>query len=233
MFVRQWYSSTVQWWKGLRPSAQALVAVVGLAGLFKVGAQVAIQIRPRITPPGVGFLLHSRARRYYRNTSRTFRPLQLCNGLRVLEVGGGTGFFTVPLAERVGPDGAVYSVELQRGMLAQQKKRVGASGAANAWLHQANALDLPFADSSFDRAVLIALLPMLSDKRRALQEIRRVLKPGGLLAVSEELPEPEYVPPIVTRRWGRQAGFEEVAVHREPWFYTVVFRNAPRDTRFG
>ena len=214
-----------RWWKRLPAWVRALLAMAGFAGLFKVTVQIFIQISPRITPPAVGFVLDSRARQFLRSVSGTLRPLQLRNGLRVLEVGGGTGAFTVPLAERVAPDGEVYSVELQRGMLVQQERRVRGSEAANIWLHQANALHLPFADSTFDRAVLIALLPMLPDKQHALRELRRVLKPGGLLAISEELLEPEYVPLRVTRRWGTQAGFEEVEAYREPWFYTLVFRN--------
>jgi ubiquinone/menaquinone biosynthesis C-methylase UbiE len=66
---------------------------------------------------------------------------------------------------------------------------------------------------------------MLPDKQRALRELRRVLKPDGLLLVSEELIEPEYVPVGVTRRWCTQAGFQQVAVHRELFFYVLVFRN--------
>jgi hypothetical protein len=52
-----------------------------------------------------------------------------------------------------------------------------------------------------------------------------VLKPDGLLLVSEELIEPEYVPVGVTRRWCTQAGFQQAAVHRELFFYVLVFRN--------
>ncbi|HZB96514.1 MAG TPA: class I SAM-dependent methyltransferase [Herpetosiphonaceae bacterium] len=214
-----------QLWRIVRPWLRKLVAMAGIVTLAKVAIQIAIQIRPRITPPGAGFILHSAARRRYRNFDRTLRPLQLQNGLRVLEVGGGTGAFTIPLADAVGSSGSVYSIEVQGGMLEQQEQRIRASGVTNAWLYQADALALPFANAAFDRAVVIACLPMLSDKQRALRELRRVLKPDGLLLVSEELIEPEYVPVGVTRRWCTQAGFQQVAVHRELFFYVLVFRN--------
>ena len=193
--------------------------------LIKLAVQIYLQLRPHITPPAVGFILHSALRLRYRNVERTLAPVQLGNRLRVLEIGGGTGTFSIPLAKATAPDGSVDSIELQRGMIRQQQRRVRASGATNLRLYQADALALPFRDASFDRAVLIACLPMLPDKQRALAELRRALKAGGLLLVSEELVEPEYVPLAVTRAWCTKAGFELVSTHREGWFYTLVFRN--------
>ena len=213
------------WWRILPPWLRKPVAAATIIMLAKVAIQIAIQIRPRITPPAAGFILHSTARRRYRNFDRTLRPLQLQNGLRVLEVGSGTGAFTIPLADTLGPAGSIYSIEVQSSMLEQQKQRIRASGVTNARLYQADALALPFANAAFDRAVVIACLPMLPDKQRALRELRRVLKPDGLLLVSEELIEPEYVPAAVTRRWCTQTGFQQVAVHRELFFYVLVFRN--------
>ncbi len=207
--------------------ARKLAALAGLVCLVKIAVQVFIQLSPRITPPAAGFLLHSRARLRYRNVDATLAPLDLRPGQHVLEVGGGTGTWTLPLAERVAPHGRVASIELQRGMLLQQARRLEGAAGRPIHLHQANALDLPFADASFDRALMVAVLPMLPDKQRALREVRRVLRPGGLLAVSEELIEPEYVPLAVTERWCRRAGFEQFEAHRTFWFYTLVTRNPP------
>lgn len=219
MFIRR---RALHPWKALPRWARRLVLGASGIVLAKLAVQALIQIRPRITPPACGFLLDSPLRMWYRGSERTLRPLQLAAGQRVLEVGGGTGAFTMLLGHAVGPAGGVYSIELQKGMLARQKRRVRAHATPNVWLHQADALALPFTDASFDRAVLIACLPMLPDKQRALLEIRRVLRPGGLLAVSEEIIEPEYVPLAVTRAWCRRAGFQEVGVQREALFYTLV-----------
>ena len=207
---------------------RGILAATGGLVLIKLAVQIYLQLRPHNTPPEVGFVLHSAIRLRYRSVERTLAPAQLRNGLRVLEVGGGTGAFSIPLADAVAPDGSVASIELQRGMQRQQQRRVCASGATNLWLYQADALALPFRDARFDRAVLIACLPMLHDKQRALRELRRVLKNGGLLMVSEELVEPEYVPPAITRAWCTKAGFELLSTHRAGLFYTVVFRNPSR-----
>lgn len=170
-------------------------------------------------------MLHSRARLRYRDIEATLAPLDLHPGQRVLEVGAGTGAFTLSLAERVAPAGRIASIERQRAMLRRQARRLGAAASGVIALHQADAHALPFADSSFDRALMVAVLPMLRDKQRALRELRRVLRPGGLLLVSEEWIEPEYVPLAVTRRWCERAGFEQVQVNRTAWFYTLVVRN--------
>ena len=213
-------------WSRLSRAMRAFLTAIGAIALLKVAVQIYIQVRPRITPPAAAFLLDNPLRLRYRGPARTLAPLQLHNGLRVLEVGAGTGAFTLPLAEAVGPDGAVDAVELQRGMIARLKRHVWKSAATKVHLYQADALALPFAASSFDCAVLIACLPMLPDKQHALRELRRVLRPDGLLAVSEELWEPEYVPLAVTRAWCAKAGFVEVARHRELFFYTLIFRNS-------
>ena len=193
--------------------------------MLRLGVSLWIQIAPRITPPALGFLLHSPMRRRYRENVRSWAPLRLVPGLRVLDIGGGTGAWTRTLAEQVAPGGSVYSIELQHGMLQQQVRNLAGIGGSAVQLHQADALDLPFATASFDRAVMVAVLPMLSDKHRALHEARRVLKPGGLLLVSEDWIEPEYVPPSITRRWARQAGFEHLSTHHNLLFYSTVFRS--------
>lgn len=206
----------------LRRQSYGLLACAALGVLAKIAVQLYIQLRPRITPPAVGWLLHSKARQRYRSFERTVGYLGLAPEQRVLEVGGGTGAFTMPVAAAVQPGGIVCSVELQAGMLAQQRRRVAASGLPNIRLHRADAHRLPFRPAVFDRVVVIACLPMLADKQQALRELRRVLEPSGLLIVSEELIEPEYVPLAVTRAWCRRAGFREVAAYRDPFFYTLI-----------
>lgn len=216
---RQLHRSMPRGWLG------ALVALAGLLGVIKLAVQVFIQLWPRITPPAAAFMLDSRARLRYRNIDATLTPFDLHPGQRVLEVGAGTGAFTLALAERVAPAGRIASIELQRAMLWRQARRLGGMASGVIALHQADAQALPFADSSFDRALMVAVLPMLRDKQGALRELRRVLRPGGLLLVSEEWIEPEYVPLAVTRRWCERAGFEQIQATRSAWFYTLVVRN--------
>lgn len=210
----------------MRRALKLLFRTLGLLLGVQLIVRIYLQLRPKITPPAVHRLLDSRLRRLYREPDWTLAPLQLQAGQRVLEIGGGTGLFTATAARLVQPDGHVISIEVQRGMLRHLVGRVRAAGVGNILVQQADAAALPLQTGSVDVVYLIAVLPMVPDKARVLGEIRRVLRPDGLLAVSEELLAPEYVSASVTTRWLRSAGFEVTATRRERWCYMVLARPA-------
>src|SRR4051794_20377608 len=179
------------------------------AGLLwtKLLLSLAIQLWPIPTPPWARWLLHTRWRRHYRTPARTLSLLNIQPGMQVLELGPGSGLFTLEAARLVGDQGRLVCVDLQMAMLRPLKHDIRVAGLQNVFLQAATAEHLPLADSSFDLVLAIAVLPMIPQKGQALHELRRVLKPGGLLAVSEEILEPEYVPMMLTRHWCRRAGF--------------------------
>ena len=111
---------------------------------------------------------------------------------RVLELGPGPGMFTVDAAQRVGPEGRLIAVDIQPKMIAQVEKRVRDTGLTNVETHVADAYHLPLDDTSVDRAFLVTVLPEVPDQSRALAELRRVIKPGGLLSITEEFFDPDY-----------------------------------------
>lgn len=210
----------------MRHAIKLLFRALGLLLVAQLAVRIYLQIWPKITPPAVHHLLDSRLRRLYREPERTLAPLQLQAGQRVLEIGGGTGLFTATAARLVRPDGHVISIEVQRGMLRHLIERTRAPGGDNILVQQADAAALPLPSESVDVVYLIAVLPMVPDKTQVLREIRRVLRPGGLLAVSEELLAPEYVSASVTTRWLRSAGFQVTTTRRERWCYMVLARRA-------
>src|SRR5215208_6919263 len=197
--------------------------LIGRLGWFGAGLlcakmllSLAIQLWPIPTPPWARWLLHTRWRRYYRAPRRTLELLGIQPGMQVLELGPGSGLFTLEAARLVGDQGRLVCVDLQMAMLRPLKHDIQVVGLKNVFLQAATAERLPIRDSHFDLVLAIAVLPMVPHKHQALQELRRVLKPGGLLAVSEELVEPEYVPALLTRRWCRRAGFTLVGQIRTP-----------------
>jgi ubiquinone/menaquinone biosynthesis C-methylase UbiE len=199
----------------------------GLLGA-KLLASLAIQLWPIPTPSWARWLLHTRWRRNYRAPARTLALLGIRPGMRVLELGPGSGLFTLEAARLVGEHGQLVCVDLQLAMLRPLKQGIRAAALQNVFLQAATAERLPLSDASFDLALVIAVLPMVRHKRQALDELRRVLKPDGLLAVSEEIIEPEYVPAFVTRRWCRQAGFTLASQIRTGWWYMLLFRRPAR-----
>lgn len=106
-------------------------------------------------------------------------------GERVLDVGCGTGVVTIEAARRLGPGGRVTGVDINEGMLAVARS-VAAETLPQAGLdwRLADAGALPFADASFDLACCQQGLQFFPDPPVALGELRRVLAPGGRLALT-------------------------------------------------
>jgi ubiquinone/menaquinone biosynthesis C-methylase UbiE len=149
------------------------------------------------------------------------------SGERVLEIGPGTGYYTLDLAAWVGPEGAVEVFDLQQEMLDHTMRRVeehrSADGAGLAPVSptRGDAQDLPYEDAAFDAVVLITVLGEIPDQERALAEVARVLKPGGRLVVGELLGDPHYVSPGALERRGEAAGLQ------------LIRRNGPAIGYFG
>jgi ubiquinone/menaquinone biosynthesis C-methylase UbiE len=118
-----------------------------------------------------------------RDPGTAFGPLELRAGLRVLDVGCGTGGYLRILAPLVTPGPAV-GIDLSETLIAQALQRTAAD-ETNVSFRVANAYDLPFPDASFDRVVATQILLHLADPWRAVTEMRRVLAPGGLISVGE------------------------------------------------
>jgi ubiquinone/menaquinone biosynthesis C-methylase UbiE len=114
-------------------------------------------------------------------------------GERVLEVGPGTGYYTLDVAEWVGPDGSVDILDLQQEMLDHTMRRAGERSVTNVTPTQGDATALPFEDGTYDAAFLVTVLGEVPDQDAALRELARVLKPGGRLVVGELLGDPHYV----------------------------------------
>lgn len=112
-------------------------------------------------------------------------------GERVLDVACGTGVVTRLAAERVGPDGTVAGLDPNPGMLAVARE-AALPGAPVRW-HEAPAEEIPLPDDGFDLALCGMGLQFFSDRPAALEEIRRVLVPGGRLAANVPGPIP---PPL-------------------------------------
>ena len=207
-----------------------LLTLLGLAGLLilaQIVLRVFLQLRRTPIPPAFGFLLSSGWRRLYRDPERTLAPLDIQPGMTVLEVGPGVGTFSVEAARRVGAGGKLIGVDIQPAFLEQTSLTVDAAGARQVELYSADVTSLPLERDSVDRAFLIAVLPEVPNIAGALAEIHRVLKPDGLLMISEEIIEPEYVPAAVTERWATRAGFELVSRHGNAFCYSLLFRSRP------
>lgn len=112
------------------------------------------------------------------------RMLALHEGDSVLDVGCGTGDDAREIAGLVGIKGRVVGIDPSEAMIAESKRRAEGSGLP-VHFQSGDVRKMDFPDASFDRVRTDRVLMFVSEMEQALSEIRRVLRPGGLLVTSE------------------------------------------------
>lgn len=124
------------------------------------------------------------SRVFLEHGSRLAEIAMLKPGERVLDIGTGAGAVLFPAAEAVGDRGLVVGIDLAEAMATATRAEALRKGVVNVELHQMNAEQLTFPDGSFDAVVSGFVFQFIPDLARTLAEVRRVLSPGGRVAVS-------------------------------------------------
>jgi ubiquinone/menaquinone biosynthesis C-methylase UbiE len=132
--------------------------------------------------------------------------LEPAPGERLLEVGPGTGYYALPVAEWLSPGGRLDVLDVQQEMLDHTLRRAGEHGIDNITPARADARELPYPDDGFDGAYLVTVLGEIPDQDAALRELRRVVKPGGRIVVGELLGDPHMVTHSALAERARAAG---------------------------
>jgi ubiquinone/menaquinone biosynthesis C-methylase UbiE len=131
-------------------------------------------------------------------------------GEQLLEVGPGAGYYSLPVARSLQPDGRLTLVDIDQAMLDATMHRLRTRGlAAVSQALRSDGASLPFEDGSFDGAFLVAVLGEIQDRAAALRELRRVLRPGGRLVVGETTQfDPHALSPAQLREEAEAVGFQ-------------------------
>lgn len=109
----------------------------------------------------------------------TMKRMNVKPGQKALDVCCGTADWSIALSEAVGPNGSVTGLDFSQNMLKIGQQKIIDLGLQNVNLIHGNAMKLPFEDNSFDFVTIGFGLRNVPDYMQVLQEMNRVLKPGG------------------------------------------------------
>jgi ubiquinone/menaquinone biosynthesis C-methylase UbiE len=177
--------------------------------------------RPVPCPYGARFVLTGP--RPFLSRRRLREALAMRPRERVLEIGPGTGYYTLDIARRVG---ALDVVDVQQEMLDHTLDRATEAGLTNVTATRADATALPFPDGTFHAAYLVTVLGEVPDQEGALRELARVLTPGGRLVVGEALLDPHWVAPAALAVRAARVGLRVERRLGPPFAYFAVLRLA-------
>ena len=184
----------------------ALLIAIALLG----GALVWRWVSRRVAlpcPPALVWSLEHRIMQEVAGSDAILQRAGIASGMRVLDAGCGPGRLTLPLARCVGPAGEVVALDVQAEMLARLELRLKQQGITNVRMLHASLGSGALGREQFDRVIMVTVLGEIPNRLAALREVHDALKPGGLLSVTELLPDPHYQSRREVRRLGEQAGF--------------------------
>ncbi len=141
----------------------------------------------KVCPVWAGYLLLNPLRKLLESPRKVLGPY-VSPGMTVLEPGCGMGFFTLPVARMVGPEGKVVAMDIQPKMLEKVRaraKRAKLLGRIETRLVKGNRLGLEDLAGGADFALALHVVHELKDQAGFFQEIQAALKPGGRLLVVE------------------------------------------------
>ena len=179
-------------------------SLLGAAGVATLAAALWWRRNPSACPYGQRFWVEAPHPIITRERLR--EVLAPVSGERILEIGPGTGYYTLDMAEWVGDEGRVEIFDLQQEFLDHVMRHAAERGVTNVVPTRGDATALPYEDASMDAVVLTAVLGEIPDRSAALGEIRRVLKPDGRLIVGELFGDPHFTTLASLRRQSAEAG---------------------------
>ncbi len=153
----------------MNSDAQTQARKMGTAAVFSRAAETYDRVGPRFFS-------------YFGQRLVELTPLRA--RANVLDVATGRGAVLFPAAEKIGPEGQIVGIDLAEGMIERTSAEIKSRGVSNARVQLMDAEQLDFPDASFDFVLAGFALFFLPQVAKAVAEIYRVLKPGGVLAAT-------------------------------------------------
>ena len=208
-------------------SLQDVIRILLWFSIFFISLQVVLRLVRRFykfpIPSFLANLIDNPIRRRIQPPESTPARHGIRAGMRVLEVGPGNGTYTLAAGRAVGEAGQVVAVDIEPRIIERLQLRAAQEGASNIEARVADVHRLPFLDASFDAIYMIAVIGEIPAPGKAMREFHRVLRPGGTLAFSELLPDPDYSLPRTLQVLASEAGFRLHTRIGNLFYYTLLF----------
>ncbi len=147
--------------------------------------------------------------------------LNLTSGMKVLDGGCGPGRLTIPIAQKIGSQGEVVAMDIQRGMLDRVQEKAKANDLHNIRFLNAGIGEGKLSHDEFDRALLVTVLGEIPQQKKALQELFSALKPRGILSVTEVIFDPHFQRSETVLRLAKSIGFQQKNIIGNRFAYTI------------
>jgi ubiquinone/menaquinone biosynthesis C-methylase UbiE len=140
--------------------------------------------KTRVCPPGACFTFDNVLRKFFQNPRKILEPFDL-EGKRVVDIGPGKGYFTIPLARMVGDAGRVVAVDIQAAMLKGLIKRAGRAGVLERIRTHLSREDGLGITEAADFVLMFWMAHEVPDQPRFFREVRSIVKTGGKVLLVE------------------------------------------------
>jgi ubiquinone/menaquinone biosynthesis C-methylase UbiE len=215
------------------PALSRIVALLLLCALSPLSAQQQNNVH-RLFPPSDLGLLDAPDRDLWQRPDLIMDAMGIADGSVVADIGAGSGWFTIRLARRVGPQGLVYAEDVQQEMINAISRRVSREGFNNVQAKLGTINDPKLPTQSLDAALLVDSFHEVDEKDRVtmLANLAKALKPSGRLGIIDfrldgtgpgPAPE-ERVSPDVVVNAANAAGLK--LIRQEPFLeyqYFLIF----------
>ena len=163
-------------------------------------------------------------------------------GMRVLDIGCGTGRLSLPISRRVYPSGEVIAIDVDEKAVEKLNQRIARTGYVNIETYKADITNVDLPPDAFDRVLLVATLGSIKDKEDLFRQVYSSMKPGGILSVTEVTYGAVKVPMEEAMELARKTGYLQDFGCKKWLNYTVNFvkpglpepfkRTSEEDTRY-
>ena len=162
------------------------LVAVALWAIHLQGQQGEATRHGQLFPPTDLGLLDTPDRAAWQKPDLIMDALKIADGAKVADIGAGSGFFTVRLARRVGPNGVVYAEDIQQPMLESIKRRVNREGLKNVITRLGTDTDPNLPKTALDAVLVVDVYQEVEEESSRIQFLRRLaeaLKPNGRIGI--------------------------------------------------